>query len=284
MRPRTTLIAAGSFLLGCHSLTNLGDTSHLQSRNVASLDSASINSDKSSTYYAASLPRERGEEISNTLPAHAGSSPNLAEDVAKAPPAHAEGSPNLAMEESPETVKPTHSDSHLQPLLIRLHYAELLISHQRQAEAKVEFERLIGEAEELSPFPLRQLIHSHSKLMELAIADDDDYAEHLHRGIGLYYLASQSYELGQTSGKLNVESLLCQAAGELSLAKLQKPSEARPCFFLYQVWIKLEQPRPARRNLRDAEKTCAFSYMTASERRSLYLASSSNENQPNLKR
>jgi hypothetical protein len=187
----------------------------------------------------------------------------------------ARGSP--AEEAIPEKGIKKDSEDPLDPLLIRLHHAGLLVKHHRESEAKCQYELSIREAEEMSPSPLRQLVHIHSKLMDLAINEEDDFAEHFHRGVGLYYLACQSNEVGETTGKLNVESLLCQAAGELSLAKLLQPSEARPCWFLYLVWVKLGQKRPAARNLRDAEKVSSLSYLTPAERRLLYLAITSKE-------
>lgn len=268
MRPRQALIVAGSFLLGCHSLMNLGDKSQTQPVSEITHGSGLLESE-----HAAEPTLKKNDRNTLTIPAIG---EEHRDQSAKAP--------TITEETSPETDRGKASEGVLQPLLIRMHYAELLIGHHREEEGRFEFERLIGEAEEMSPLPLRQLIHSHSKLMELGIAGEDDYAEHLHRGIGLYYLAKQSHELGQTNGRLNVESLLCQAAGELSLARLQKPNEARPCLFLYHVWVQLEQGRPAQRSLRDAGKNCSFSYLTPSERRHLYLALSFKNKEPISKR
>jgi hypothetical protein len=259
MRWRDTLIAAGSLVLGCNSLMQESDKHASQTVNAIETDPPITKSDR---------------------PAISETPANLESEIARATP---ESTRRIAIEEANSEREKSPEDD-MTPLFIRLHHAELLVKHHREAEAKCEFELSIREAEEMSPPPLRQLVHCHSKLMELALLEEDDYAEHLHRGVGLYYLACQSVEVGETTGKLNVESLLCQAAGELSLAKLQRPEEARPCWFLYQVWAKLGQKRPAERNLRDAAKTCYFSYLTPPERRLIYLAIASKEGRPLPKR
>jgi hypothetical protein len=108
--------------------------------------------------------------------------------------------------------------------------------------------------------------------MEIAEAEGDDYSEHLHRGIGVYYLACERVVLPDLQGKLSAEGLLCQAAGELALARLEKPEEARPCLYLYEIWTRLDQRTPAQRNLHSALATAPFSKLTAAEQRGLHLA------------
>jgi hypothetical protein len=162
----------------------------------------------------------------------------------------------------------THPDH----LVIRVHYADLLLRLHRQEEARAEFERSIAAAQ-AEEFPqLSQIIHCHSQLMEIALAMEDEYSEHLHRGIGLYHLACQCKTLGGDARKLSVEGLLCQAAGELSLAKVQKPGEARPSWYLHDVWKRLKQDRPARRNLLEAKEASPFTFLTAAEGQELQLA------------
>jgi hypothetical protein len=266
MRWRDTLISAGSLLLGCNSIMPVGDK---QSPRIVKATEADLQTTKTEQPYSAEKPGNHA-----ALPSETGVGSFLEMFAHKMP----------AEESNAEKGIIKSSDDFLDPLLIRLHHADLLVKHHRQAEAKTQYELSIREAEEMSPTPLRQLVHCHSKLMDLAISEEDDFAEHLHRGVGLYYLACQSDDVGGTAGKLNVESLLCQSAGELSLAKLQQPNEARPCWFLYQVWVKLDQKRPAARNLHDAEKTSSFSYLTPAERRLLYVAVTSKDSEPLPKR
>ena len=108
--------------------------------------------------------------------------------------------------------------------------------------------------------------------MEIAEAGEDGYGEHLHRGIGLFLLARQRAVLPDPEGALSSEALLCKAAGELTLAHLAKTDEARPSWYLHEVWSRLAQQQPARRFLREAAQAAPFSYLTAAEQRSLQLA------------
>ena len=76
----------------------------------------------------------------------------------------------------------------------------------------------------------------------------------------------------EPEGELPVEGLLCKAAGELTLARLERPDEARPCWYLYEVWSHLAQRQSALRWLREADAAAPFSYLTPNEQRRLSLA------------
>src|SRR5262245_40778389 len=76
-------------------------------------------------------------------------------------------------------------------LVGRAHYAELLLRLHHDAEARCEFERFASDCPGRTAAHQKQLIHCHSRLMEIAEAGNKDYEEHLHRGIGLYLLARQ---------------------------------------------------------------------------------------------
>jgi predicted Zn-dependent protease len=157
-------------------------------------------------------------------------------------------------------------------LIIRAHYAELLLRLNRPWAARVQFERFIADVQENEHLAEEHLIHCHSRLMEIAESEEDDYGEHLHRGIGLYLLALQRAALPEPDGDLSVEGLLCRAAGELMMARVRRPDEARPCWYLFEVWSGLAQRQPAARWLRAAEAAAPFSYLTPVERRGLELA------------
>jgi tetratricopeptide (TPR) repeat protein len=155
----------------------------------------------------------------------------------------------------------------------RAHYAELLLRLQRPQEARAQFERLVADVQDVPELALKHLVHCHSRLMEIAEAEGDEYAEHLNRGIGLYLLARERAGLPDPEeGDLSVESVLCKAAGELTMARMARRDEARPCWYLYAVWSRLDQRQPALRHLREADATAAFSSLTPAERRDLELA------------
>jgi tetratricopeptide (TPR) repeat protein len=155
----------------------------------------------------------------------------------------------------------------------RAHYAELLLRLGRPQESRAQFERFIADVQDVPELAQKHLVHCHSRLMEIAEAEQDAYAEHLNRGIGLYLLACERSGLPDPKdGELSVEGVLCQAAGELTMAHMARRDEARPCWYLYEVWSRLGQRQPALRHLREADATAPFSYLTRAEKRDLDLA------------
>jgi tetratricopeptide (TPR) repeat protein len=161
----------------------------------------------------------------------------------------------------------------------RVHYADLLLRLGRPQEAREQFEQFVADAQSRPALAEEHLIHCHSKLMEIAASQDDDYGEHLHRGIGLYLLAKERETLPDPDGEMSAEGMLCKAAGELALAIHGRPGEARPCWYLSAVWTELAQRRPATRWLRAARAAAPFSYLTPSERAALQLACRQEETQ-----
>ena len=73
-------------------------------------------------------------------------------------------------------------------LKVRAYYAELLLRRRQTPAARAEFERYEADAQEHSSSTSKQLVHCHSRLARIAAEQGDEYAEHLHRGIGLYLL------------------------------------------------------------------------------------------------
>jgi tetratricopeptide (TPR) repeat protein len=157
-------------------------------------------------------------------------------------------------------------------VIVRAHYAELLLRLHRRDEARAEFRRFAADAQEQEERYGKQMIHCHSRLMELAEAAEDEYDEHLHRGIGLFLLAREQEGSHDPDAGPDPESLLCRAAAELTLARAEQPDQAQPCWYLYEVWSHLAQTRAALRCLRDADQSAPFSYLTAQEQAGLALA------------
>jgi len=156
--------------------------------------------------------------------------------------------------------------------LVRCHYAELLIRLKQPAQARQQLERFVADIQDETELADQHLVRSHSRLMDIAALEQDEYAEHLHRGIGLFVLACQRAELPEPEGTLSTEGLLCQAAGELTAARMQCPEEARASWYLFQTWKHLAQQQPALKALRQAEEAAPFSYLTPAEQRDLQLA------------
>ena len=176
-------------------------------------------------------------------------------------------------EAGPSSIWPSTSAAFPEHHVVRTHYAELLLRLHRPREARSQFERFIADVQDDPELGPKHLVHCHSRLMEIAEDEGDEYAEHLHRGIGLYLLGCERAGLPDPEeGDLSVESVLCKAAGELTMAHLARRDEARPCWYLYAVWSRLDQRQPALRHLREADATAPFSYLTPAEKRDLELA------------
>lgn len=157
-------------------------------------------------------------------------------------------------------------------LIVRAHYAELLLRLRHLDDARAEFRRFAADAQGQGERYARQLVHCHSRLMELAEAEEDEYGEHLHRGIGLFLLARQRQGEKDDEADPCPETLLCRAAAELTLARAERPDEAQPCWYLYEVWTRLAQRRAALRSLHDADLAAGFTYLTPHEQAGLALA------------
>ena len=157
-------------------------------------------------------------------------------------------------------------------LVVRSRYAELLVQVNKPSEARAELERLVIDVQDHSNAAAQHLIRTHGRLMELAESEHDEYTAHLHRGIGLFLLARKRIALGDPDGELPPEGLLCKAAAELTRARHERPGEARPCWYLYEVWTELGQRLPAIPQLKDANAASFSTYLTPAEQRGLHLA------------
>jgi tetratricopeptide (TPR) repeat protein len=165
-----------------------------------------------------------------------------------------------------------YAAAHPEELASRARYADLLTRLHRTREARLEWEQVIALAQEQGGTAAKRLIDCHRRLAELAEASEDTYTEHLNRGIGLYLLARKRSSLPEPDGVLPAEGLFFKAAAELTLAQLERPDEARPCWYLYAVWSEVGQRQPALCRLRQAEASAPFTYLTPTEQRSLQFA------------
>ncbi len=155
---------------------------------------------------------------------------------------------------------------------VRSQYAELLLRLDQLAAAREQFERFEADIQDHETLARQHLVHCHTRLLEIATRQQDEYGIHLHRGIALYWLARQRAELTDAGDELSSEGLLCQSASEFVLARRARPDEARPCWYLHEVWSQLAQCQPASRWLRAAKESAPFSYLTPAEQRQLHLA------------
>lgn len=158
--------------------------------------------------------------------------------------------------------------------LVRAHLAELLIRQDRRAEAKRQFIAYVELAQQQGEPADRHLLLSHTRLAEIARDDGDAFAEHLHRGIGLWLLARQVRKLPDPGDDSpDPQPLLFKAVRELKKAAAIRNDDARPHWYLNQVWSDLGQHHPAVQSLRRAKESAPLTVLTATERLSISLES-----------
>ncbi len=162
-------------------------------------------------------------------------------------------------------------------LIARAQLAELLFRHKRWDEARLHFELFIAQAQDHEDLAFRYLIHSHSRLVEIAEGEEDEYEERLNRGIGLYLLACRRTGEADASAAPTPNALFCKAATQLQQARRCAREESRPNWYLYRVWSRLGQQSAARRALDAADAQALLSRLTPPERRQLHAACLSDE-------
>jgi tetratricopeptide (TPR) repeat protein len=156
--------------------------------------------------------------------------------------------------------------------LIRWHLADVLLRLARPAEARGQLEHFLIGAQLAPKLGGDHVIGCHTRLMEIAEQQGDEYAAHLNRGIGLFLIAGRKAELGDAAARRGAEELLCKAAAELTLSWLNRPEEARPAWYLHRVWVALAQRHPAQRWLNTALRRAAPGTLTPAEMNALHVA------------
>lgn len=130
-------------------------------------------------------------------------------------------------------------------IMIRAYLAELLLKLGRADEARSHFERYVHDAGRLGGASETQLVHCHTRLMELAQQADDEYREHLHRGVGLLLLVRQ-WEAEPDRDMSLAEPTLAKAAEALREAVRLRPTDPSIFLYLSDVYARLGQPSAAR--------------------------------------
>lgn len=149
-----------------------------------------------------------------------------------------------------------HLEAHLaarpHAVMIRAYLAELLLRTGRPVEARDHYEQFTRQACGLSGAAAEQLVHAHTRLMEIAEVHHDRFREQLHRGIGLVLLVRQwDGEPPADDGEL-AEETLAKAARALREAERRAPADPRPGVYLAEVYERLGQPTAARAAARRA--------------------------------
>jgi predicted Zn-dependent protease len=167
-----------------------------------------------------------------------------------------------------------HVKAHPEQVMIRAYLAEVLLKLNRLPEAQDQFERFTAEAQERGGPAAKHVLHCHTRLMEIAQRRDDEYGEHLHRGIGMVLLARRldAAEAKEEATPAFRERLLCRASAELTTAGKLRLDEPRPHWYLREVWSRLEQSRPAERELAKAKALATLMPLPPAEQKELVVA------------
>lgn len=154
----------------------------------------------------------------------------------------------------------------------RLFYSEVLLKLNRLDEARRQYEQTAALLLDEQELDHHSLSHVHGQLMRIAEDRDELRTAHVHRGIGLYWLAQERCRLNDPEGDFSVEGIVCRAIAELTRAKSIDPNDARTHWYLHCCFQMLGQTPQAKARLQDAERCLPFSPLCAAEQRSLVLA------------
>jgi Tfp pilus assembly protein PilF len=170
----------------------------------------------------------------------------------------------------------THLTAHVKAypdaVMIRAHLAELHFKLGEAGKAQPHFARFVRDAAGMSGAAGRHLVHGHTRLMEIAAAGDDAFAEQFHRAVGLVLLVRQWDAEPATDGtpKAELDALtettLVRAAGSLKIAKELAPADPRVHLYLAEVWGRLGQHSAARAAMTTAEQLLPDADLNADER------------------
>ena len=179
---------------------------------------------------------------------------------------------------------------------VRQQLADLLLQLGHKALARQEFLHHVHAAQSAleSGVQLRAtqkdfvlLVHGHGRLMELAEDDHNFQAYHLHRGLGLFFLAKSCEQaaisesnvpvsIGQKKPESNPgpapQEILLKSIHELMETQKQAPSEPRSAWYLHQAWKEMGQRALAEHWLRIALQSPGSGELHPAEMRHMALA------------
>ncbi len=175
---------------------------------------------------------------------------------------------------------------------VRQQLADLLARLGHRALACRELELMLHGAQnalgsqqnaEDESLTLTHLIHGHGRLMQLAEEENQVGRYHLHRGLGLYYLAksmpaeSGLQKVSTPQAKANEDlpdrqDLLLKAVKELTEASQKSPGDAKSAWYLSLAWRELGQPAQAEHWLKILAKNHVPGELHPKEEREFALA------------
>lgn len=150
-------------------------------------------------------------------------------------------------------------------VMIRAHLAEVLYRLGKPDEARVQFERVIADTQPLTGGARKHLVHCHTRIMELAQAAHDVYAENLNRGIGLILLVKRWDAEPGRRDEVAAERTLAKALAALRAAHDERPGDARANLYLADALGRLGQVSAARAALHAAKAALPDAGVTEQE-------------------
>lgn len=160
-------------------------------------------------------------------------------------------------------------------VMIRAYLAELHFKNGRWDKAKAHFLRFTRDAAGMSGAAGKHLTHCHTRLTEIAAANDDAFGEQLHRGIGLVLLVRQwdaETEHEDADLDANTETTLVRAAGTLKVARELDAKDPRVHLYLSEAFARLGQHSSARSSLNVAKGLLPDPTLSADELRRIRAA------------
>lgn len=152
-------------------------------------------------------------------------------------------------------------------VMIRAYLAELHFKHGQPEKAKAHFERFTRDAAGMGGAAGKHLTHCHTRLMEIATANDDAFGEQLHRGIGLLLLVRQWDSEPDAEDAGLTESTLVRAAASLKIARELDAKDPRVHLYLSEAFARLGQHSAARSAMSAAKELLPDPSLNADELR-----------------
>ncbi|WP_439625156.1 tetratricopeptide repeat protein [Gemmata sp.] len=149
-----------------------------------------------------------------------------------------------------------HVRGHPEQVMFRVQLAELYLRLGRDDAARVHFEQFAAEARRLTGPAKKQVVHAHTRLMEIAQRDGDRFGEVLHRGVGLLLLTAEQDELPERDAGF-CEEMACKALKALREAREIGPDDPE-----VRHWLAEAYDRTGNRRAADAERTVARTAVT----------------------
>ena len=153
----------------------------------------------------------------------------------------------IATSDGPAAIAALERYAQLRPAAFtqRVHLAELYAGANRPDDARLALESLLADLPAGAPsLPVRT--HCHTRLMRLAEARGDDFAEHLHRAAGLVALVAKWDADATNRDEATAERTLSQALAAARTATTLRPESRAAWEVLAAIYARLGEDEAAK--------------------------------------